>query len=647
MKKRNRKLGRKILSAALALTMCLALTPAVSAQETAPEETPAPKARSFDVLRTSINPGYYFSGILVDMGTTLEDGAVDKDTFSAKARVTEANGSVQEAKTGSFAWDPEKADYILKDTDNWAKWNILDAYVADEDGNKADKGNYVKLDIEWGTRTEPSGESDASRYDVPATRASWYTLNGYHAFASVEVDLTQEEDIAGVEKAEYEQGETRHDPLFDAFDLSLKVPGGGKAALYTPANASKDNLRPLLVWFHGTGERYTEATVDGKTVDNAGANLVGNRILAFADEEFQTTMDGAYVLAPQSTEEGWSAKRLDDMEELIRQVVAENHIDPERIYVGGLSMGTGMTTPLITSTSDKWIQFAGAMLVSGGSISEQQAKIIADKGFPVYLVGSTSDMAASGLPASYERLLTAGADASLEMFPKGPVNDGTYYYGAHDAWNYVYNNMVKDGNGQSIFQWLSKQTMPATVPFTDVKPGQWYYGAVKYVYGNKLMAGTGEATFAPNANLTRAQAAQILYNLEGTPAVTGAAPFTDAADAGNWALNAITWAAQNDVVSGDGDGIFAPNRQINREEFGQMLYNYAKFKKYDVTGEADLSKFTDAASISSWAEKSLSWANANGLINGHEDTGKIDPKGITTRAQAASMLRSFDLNLVE
>ena len=107
---------------------------------------------------------------------------------------------------------PEKEDYALED--NWAKWNILDAYVADAQGNKAEEGNYVKLDIEWGTRTEQNGESDASRYDVPATRASWYTLNGFHAFATVEVKLTQEKGIPGIADAVYVQDETRHDPLF-------------------------------------------------------------------------------------------------------------------------------------------------------------------------------------------------------------------------------------------------------------------------------------------------------------------------------------------------------------------------------------------------------------------------------------------------
>jgi poly(3-hydroxybutyrate) depolymerase len=406
---------------------------------------------SFDVLRTSNNPGYYFSGALIDMGVTLTSGAVDKDTFFAKARVTEYNGNVQ-GSFGNFAWDPEKMDYALGD--GWAKWNIVDAYVADAAGNRVDKGSYVKFDIEWVTRTEPSGASSANRYDVPATRAAWYasttsSFGAYIAYASIELDITQQKEVPGIAAAEYVQGETRHDPIFDTFEISA-APGGGTYALYSPANASEDNKRPILVWFHGTGERYHGA--------NPGGNLVGNRALSFADEEFQAALGGAYVLAPQSTTSGWNATRLNDMETLINRVVAENHVDPDRIYVGGLSMGTGMTTPLITSTTANQINYAAAILCSGGSINATQAQTIASKGFPVYLVGNTSDFAAGSQVAAYNNLLAAGVDAKLMRYPAGPVFDGKYYFGAHDSWNYIYNNLVVDADGETIFEWLANQS---------------------------------------------------------------------------------------------------------------------------------------------------------------------------------------------
>ena len=185
-----------------------------------------------------------------------------------------------------------------------------------------------------------------------------------------------------------------------------------------------------------------------------------------------------------------------------------------------------------------------------------------------------------------------------------------------------------------------------TWPFTDVTEGDdWFYDAVAYVYENGIMAGTGETVFEPTMELDRAMAAQLFYNLEGKPAVTGDSTFTDVTS-GHWAVDAITWAAQNDIVAGIGGGLYDPDSNVTREQFAVMLYKYARFKGYDLTATGDLTRFPDAGSISSWAETALSWANGNGLINGHEN-GTIDPKGSTIRAQAASIMANFDQNVAK
>ena len=185
-----------------------------------------------------------------------------------------------------------------------------------------------------------------------------------------------------------------------------------------------------------------------------------------------------------------------------------------------------------------------------------------------------------------------------------------------------------------------------TWPFTDVTEGEdWFYDAVAYVYENGIMAGTDEATFEPFLELDRAMAAQLFYNLEGKPAVTGDSTFTDVTS-GHWAVDAITWAAQNDIVAGIGGGLYDPDSNVTREQFAVMLYKYARFKGYDLTATGDLTQFPDAGSISSWAETALSWANGKGLINGHEN-GTIDPKGRTIRAQAASIMANFDQNVAK
>ena len=179
---------------------------------------------------------------------------------------------------------------------------------------------------------------------------------------------------------------------------------------------------------------------------------------------------------------------------------------------------------------------------------------------------------------------------------------------------------------------------------SDVLVKAWYHDAVDYVVEHGIMTGTSATTFEPNTTLSRAMVAQILYNLEGQPTVTGESTFTDVS--GHWAIDAITWAQKTGVVDGYEDNTFRPENNVTRQEFAQMMYNYAAYKDYDLSAKGDLSQFTDGDSVQEWAVTAMSWANGNALINGHDD-GTLEPGGTTTRAQAASILMRFDQNLVE
>ena len=189
---------------------------------------------------------------------------------------------------------------------------------------------------------------------------------------------------------------------------------------------------------------------------------------------------------------------------------------------------------------------------------------------------------------------------------------------------------------------------PAPLPFEDVAPGAWYESAVRYAYFHNIMEGMRETEFSPTTALTRAMAVQILYNLEGQPDLSDenlGYPYEDV-DAQAWYGNAVYWARITGVATGYGDGTFQPGDSITRQEFAQMLYNYAKYKGYDLSAEGDLSQFPDSESVADWAEAAMRWANGNELINGHDD-GTLEPDGTATRAQAASILMKFDQNLVE
>ena len=171
--------------------------------------------------------------------------------------------------------------------------------------------------------------------------------------------------------------------------------------------------------------------------------------------------------------------------------------------------------------------------------------------------------------------------------------------------------------------------------FTDVDSEKWYHEYMDYAVEKGLLEGTSPTTMEPNATLTRAQLAQILYNLEGKPQVQGDLDFTDVAE-GKWYYAAILWANQEGVVDGMSPDTFAPNEDISRQDLALMLYRYAG--EPTVTG--DLDGFKDAGQVGDWAEEAITWAVEEGIIDGMTPT-TLEPTGTATRAQAAAMLQRF------
>ncbi|MCL2368280.1 MAG: S-layer homology domain-containing protein, partial [Oscillospiraceae bacterium] len=139
----------------------------------------------------------------------------------------------------------------------------------------------------------------------------------------------------------------------------------------------------------------------------------------------------------------------------------------------------------------------------------------------------------------------------------------------------------------------------------------------------------------------RATAATILWRMAGEPAVTFDPVFSDVAS-GQWYSIAITWASQNGIVLGHGDGTFTPQNRVTREQFATMLWRYAEALGYDVTVPANfsLANFTDHGQVSDWALVGMRWANYNQFINGRTTT-TLEPGGTTIRAEAATIVYRF------
>ena len=198
------------------------------------------------------------------------------------------------------------------------------------------------------------------------------------------------------------------------------------------------------------------------------------------------------------------------------------------------------------------------------------------------------------------------------------------------------------------------ETIPATGSdvdvtqmFTDVTKN-WAYPGIQYCVTHGIMGGMGDGTFAPTGTTTRAQIVQILYNLEGTPAVSGTTPFTDLT--ANWYKPAILWAYQNNVVAGTSPTTFDPDQPVTREQIAVILtqYMFHVLKMERTWTPADLSTFPDGAQVSSWAKEAMQDAVALGLINGTKaPDGKVylDPQGSAARQQVATILMNFCQNV--
>lgn len=273
-------------------------------------------------------------------------------------------------------------------------------------------------------------------------------------------------------------------------------------------------------------------------------------------------------------------------------------------------------------------------LASGASLNAAQQRALGSQAATATLANASVlvDGAAASCPAGSVRAAVA-VNAADDLTAWSLADDGSISAvgGAYDAGQQTY-----------AFDVVNGVTAIARFPFTDVVAGTWYYGAAAYAYNNGLFAGMTPTTFAPNATMTRAMLVSVLWRLAGEPAPKAPNTFVDVPD-GAWYTDAVTWAAENGVVSGIGGSRFDPSGFVTREQTAEILYNYAHSKGYDVSARADLTAFPDAGSVSGWAEKALSWANAAGLINGTVRDGQtiLDPQGSASRAQVAMILMNY------
>ncbi len=177
--------------------------------------------------------------------------------------------------------------------------------------------------------------------------------------------------------------------------------------------------------------------------------------------------------------------------------------------------------------------------------------------------------------------------------------------------------------------------------FNDVS-GHWASDYIQQAYELNLMSGVGNGLFAPDDTCVRAEIVQTLYALAGKPDVVGRASYMDLKE--DWYLDAVCWAENHQVTAGVGENKFGPSEPVTREQLAVFLYAYAGYSRTLPETDEDLSEFPDGGEVSSWAIEAMEWAVSNHIISGRAEADGavyLAPGAESTRAELAVMLVNF------
>ncbi len=156
--------------------------------------------------------------------------------------------------------------------------------------------------------------------------------------------------------------------------------------------------------------------------------------------------------------------------------------------------------------------------------------------------------------------------------------------------------------------------------FYDLDASRWYHESIDWAYNLGLMNGTTKSTFGPNAAATRAQTWTMLARIAGQ----------DTRRSSTWYEVGQKWAMNLGITDGTN-----PMGSLTREQLAAMLYRYVGSPAVNGT-----LTFTDSANVSTWARNAMIWAVQNGILDG-VGGNRLNPKGTTTRAQAAAIFMRF------
>ena len=421
-------------------------------------------------------------------------------------------------------------------------------------------------------------------------------------------ELTVTPDAKGAARAEEIQKEIDADygTVFAKTEVALD---GEKANVRTGETNLGDLIADAMLWQAGLLDEGVDAAVTnggGIRASIAAGDITKkdiNTVLPFGNTLYVVKVTGA---------------------ELLEALEASTYCTPEAI--GGFPQVAGIEFTVNTGAQfDTKELYPGSTYGKPASINRVMIQTVGGEAFnpeETYTIVTNDFMGAGGDTYYAFKAASSGYDSGV------PLDEVVMDYITSELKGVV-----------SKAQYGETDNRIHTISYNDVKAGDWYANAVNYVTLTGLMNGTGDG-FSPNLAINRGMMVTVLYRMAGSPEVTAENPFTDV-PADTWYTDAVIWASENGITAGTSETTFSPTNSLTREQLATFFYRFADFENPDpieITG--DLTGFTDAGQVASYATDAMKWAIGEGLISGTTET-TLSPKATATRAQVATILMRY------
>jgi hypothetical protein len=394
------------------------------------------------------------------------------------------------------------------------------------------------------------------------------------------------------------------------------TPGSGSSSGTTTGNASTENGTTYVSVKPKTSNKNGVSTT---TVDADDLKKAAEKVLEEAEKKNAAPIIKLEPSTSSSTKElavtlsSDAAKELADSNigVIIDTKLVQIKIDPNKLQ------------DMIDAADGKDVVI-GAGLVS--EVSENQKSRTEDR--PVYSINAGSD---AGVSIPYK--------TSNDEDPKHIVVYAIDENGMLSKTDSVYDAETGSINFTTSDEATYFIDYDILTDYDDLNLNGWYYEDVEFAVGNSLFKGTGDTEFSPDTPMTRGMLVTVLSRLYGGDISTSENEFSDVAQ-GEYYSDAVAWAAKNGIVNGLGDGVFAPDQEVTREQMATILKRYADLQNNSSDKKNDIDSYADGAQVSDWAKDAMAWANGEGIINGTSDT-TLDPLADATRAQVAAIFNRF------